>query len=95
MLIVVMGYGGNMKGSRLVDVLDDMDKLDKVFWDKVFTKMSLLLTHMEKAKGNYDIDDPEIRWVSDRIEYWNNDSRVLTKNEMLSANLYWKTYKNK
>jgi hypothetical protein len=84
-----------MKGSRLVDVLDDMDKLDRTFWNKVFAKMNTLLVAMETAKGNYNIDDPEIRWVSDRIEYWNKDSRILTKNEMLSANVYWKTYKNK
>ena len=84
-----------MKGSRLADVLDDNNLVDKTFWDKMFAKMNTLLVAMETAKGNYDIDDPEIRWVSDRIEYWNNDSRILTKNEMLSANVYWKTYKNK
>ena len=43
-------------------------------------------------KGDYDIDDPEIRWVDDRIKYWQTDDRILTKNEMLTANLYWKTY---
>lgn len=80
-----------MKGSRLVDVLDDT-VLDKPFWDSMFAKMNTLLVAMEKAKGNYDIDDPEIRWVSDRIEYWNSEERVLTKNEMLTANVYWKTY---
>ena len=81
-----------MKGSRLVDVLDDT-VLDKPFWDSMFAKMNTLLVAMEKAKGNYDIDDPEIRWVSDRIEYWNSEERVLTKNEMLTANVYWKKYK--
>ena len=81
-----------MKGSRLVDVLDDT-VLDKPFWDSMFAKMNTLLVAMEKAKGNYDIDDHEIRWVSDRIEYWNSEERVLTKNEMLTANVYWKKYK--
>ena len=80
-----------MKGTRLVDVLDDT-VLDRTFWEKVFAKMGLLQAHMEKAKGNYDIDDPEIRWVSDRIEYWNSEERILSKDEMLTANLYWKTY---
>tara|TARA_B100000287_G_scaffold274716_1_gene258733 strand:- start:76 stop:321 length:246 start_codon:yes stop_codon:yes gene_type:complete len=81
-----------MKGSRLVDVLDDT-VLDTEFWNKMFAKMNTLLVTMETAKGNYDIDDPEIRWVSDRIEYWNSDQRVLTSHEMEQANHYWKKYK--
>tara|TARA_B100001250_G_scaffold413806_1_gene449223 strand:- start:2592 stop:2840 length:249 start_codon:yes stop_codon:yes gene_type:complete len=80
-----------MKGSRLVDVLDDT-VLNTEFWNKVFAKMNTLLVAMETAKGNYDIDDPEIRWVSDRIEYWNSEERVLTKSEMQVGNLYWKKY---
>ena len=78
-------------GNRLVDILDTEDGLEK--WKQIFAKMNILLVHMESKKGNYDIDDPEIRWVSDRIEYWNNDKRKLSKNEMLTANLYWKKYK--
>ena len=80
-----------MKSSRLVDILDVEDGLE--FWNKIFTKMNTLLVQMESKKGNYDIDDPEIRWVSDRIEYWNNDKRKLNKNEMLTANSFWKKYK--
>ena len=78
-------------GNKLVDILDVEDGLEK--WKKIFAKMNTLLVHMESKKGNYDIDDPEIRWVADRIEYWNNDKRKLSKNEMLTANLYWKIYK--
>ena len=63
------------------------------FWNKIFAKMNTLLVQMESKKGNYDIDDPEIRWDSDRIEYWNNDKRKLDKNEMLTANTFWKQYK--
>ena len=81
-----------MKGTRLVDILDDT-LVDRTFWEKIFAKMGLLQAHMEKAKGNYDIDDPEIRWVSDRIEYWNSEERILSKDEMLAANVYWKKYK--
>tara|TARA_B100001094_G_C17840723_1_gene627796 strand:- start:202 stop:447 length:246 start_codon:yes stop_codon:yes gene_type:complete len=81
-----------MKGSRLKDVLDDT-LVDRTFWEKVFAKMGLLQAHMEKSKGNYDIDDPEIRWVSDRIEYWNSEERILSKDEMVHANQYWKKYK--
>ena len=80
-----------MKGKRLKDVLDDK-LVDKPFWDSMFAKMNTLLVAMETAKGNYDIDDPEIRWVSDRIEYWNSEQRVLTKSEMQIGNLYWKKY---
>jgi hypothetical protein len=80
-----------MKGTRLKDVLDDK-ALNHKFWNGIFAKMNTLLVAMETAKGNYDIDDPEIRWVSDRIEYWNSEERILSKNEMLTANLYWKTY---
>ena len=80
-----------MKSSRLVDILDEKDELE--FWNKIFAKMNTLLVQMESKKGNYDIDDPEIRWVSDRIEYWNNDKRKLNKSEMLTANTFWKKYK--
>tara|TARA_B100000073_G_scaffold333330_1_gene324689 strand:+ start:65 stop:310 length:246 start_codon:yes stop_codon:yes gene_type:complete len=81
-----------MKGKRLKDVLDDK-LVDKPFWDSMFAKMNTLLVAMETAKGNYDIDDPEIRWVSDRVEYWNSEERILTKDEMQTANMYWKKYK--
>ena len=86
-----MGCGGNMKGSRLVDVLDDT-VLDTKFWNKIFAKMNTLLVAMETAKGNYNIDDPEIRWVQDSIEGWDTTDRILDKNEMLTANMYWKKF---
>ena len=53
-----------MKSSRLVDVLDTEDGLE--FWNKMCAKMNILLIQMKSKKGNYDIDDPEIRCVSDR-----------------------------
>ena len=80
-----------MKGSRLVDVLDDT-VLDTKFWNKIFAKMNTLLVAMESVKGNYDIDDPEIRWVSDRVERWNDEERLLSKGEMEHANQYWRKY---
>ena len=82
-----------MKGKRLVDVLDDkgVGPEARKFWNKIFAKMNILLTKIEST--NQSIDDPELRWVSDRIEYWNAEERILTKNEMLSANVYWKKYK--
>ena len=84
-----MDCGGNMKGSRLVDVLDDT-VLDTKFWNGIFAKMNQLLIKIEAT--NPSIDDLELRWVSDRIEYWNSEQRVLTKSEMQIGNLYWKKY---
>ena len=78
-----------MKGSRLVDVLDDT-VLDIKFWNGIFAKMNQLLIKIEAT--NPSIDDLELRWVSDRIEYWNAEERILTKSEMQIANLYWKKY---
>ena len=78
-----------MKGSRLVDVLDDT-VLDIKFWNGIFAKMNQLLIKIEAT--NPSIDDLELRWVSDRIEYWNSEQRVLTKSEMQIGNLYWKKY---
>ena len=89
MVIVVTDCGGNMKGSRLVDVLDDT-VLDTKFWNGIFAKMNQLLIKIEAT--NPSIDDLELRWVSDRIEYWNSEQRVLTKSEMQIGNLYWKKY---
>ena len=83
-----------MKGSRLVDVLDDT-VLDKRFWNKIFFKMNNLLVAIETSKGpSMSIDDTEYRWVQDRLEYWESEERVLTKDEMQIGNLYWKKYKN-
>ena len=84
-----MNCGVNMKGSRLVDVLDDT-VLDHKFWNGIFAKMNQLLIKIEAT--NPSIDDLELRWVSDRIEYWNSEERVLTKSEMQIGNLYWKKY---
>ena len=81
--------------SKKVDVLDDkgIDPKYREFWNKMFAKMNTLLVAMETSKGNYDIDDPEIRWVSDRIEYWNSEERIMSSEEMSVANHYWKKYK--
>ena len=80
-----------MKGSRLIDVLDDK-VLNKPFWDKMFKKMRLLLIKIENT--NPSIDDGDLRWVSDRCEYYESEERILTKEEMEIANLYWNKYKN-
>ena len=80
-----------MKGSRLVDVLDDKPTFQK--WREIFGKMRKLGTAIEMSKGpGMSIDDTEYRWVNDRIEYFDNDKRLLTKEEMQTANELWKKY---
>ena len=81
-----------MKGTRLVDVLDDqgVGPEAREFWNKIFSKLVLLVDKIEAT--NPSIDDPELRWCTDRVEYWNSEERILNKQEMQIANLYWKKY---
>ena len=80
-----------MKGTRLVDVLDDKPTFQK--WREIFGKMRKLGTAIEMSKGpGMSIDDTEYRWVNDRIEYFDNDKRLLTKREMEHANELWNKY---
>ena len=83
-----------MKGTRLKDVLDDKP-INKEYWDRVFGKLKKLGTAIEMYYGPHmDIDNVEYRWVQDRIEYYEKDKRLLTKDEMQTANELWKKYKN-
>ena len=80
-----------MKGSRLVDVLDDKPTFQK--WREIFGKMRKLGTAIEMFHGpNMNIDDLDYRWVNDRIEYFDKNKRLLTKEEMNKANELWKKY---
>ena len=80
-----------MKGTRLKDVLDDKPTFQK--WREIFGKMRKLGTAIEMSKGpGMSIDDLDYRWVNDRIEYFDNDKRLLTKDEMQTANELWKKY---
>ena len=82
-----------MKGTRLKDVLDDKP-INKEYWDTIFGKLKKLATAIEMYYGpSMDIDNVESRWVNDRIEYYEAEERLLTKDEMLAANVYWKKYK--
>ena len=79
--------------KRLKDVLDDKPAFQK--WREIFGKMRKLGTAIEMSKGpGMSIDDTEYRWVNDWIEYFDNDKRLLTKDEMQTANELWKKYKN-
>ena len=80
-----------MKGSRLVDVLDE--KIDKSKWDIIFGKLKKLGTAIEMYFGpSMNIDNMDYRWVNDRIEYFDKNKRLLTKEEMTIANNLWKKY---
>jgi len=80
-----------MKGSRLVDVLDDKPTFQK--WREIFGKMRRLGTAIEMFHDpSMNIDDLDYRWVNDRIEYFDKNKRLLTKEEMNKANELWKKY---
>ena len=85
-----------MKGTRLVDVLDELgtDPKHREKWNIIFGKLKKLGTAIEMYYGtSMDIDNVEYRWVNDRIEYYEAEERLLNKQEMQIANLYWKKYK--
>ena len=74
-----------MKGSK--------SKIDRKFWDIIFGKLKKLGTAIEMYYGgDMDIDNQEYRWIDDRIKYYEKNDRLLTKQEMSIANLYWKKY---
>ena len=84
-----------MKGTRLKDVLDDKP-INKEYWDTIFGKLKKLATAIEMYYGSsMSIDNVEYRWVQDRIEYYEKDKRLLTKEEMTTANEMWKKYGTK
>ena len=85
-----------MKGTRLKDVLDDKKLFQKEKWDMIFGKLKKLGTAIEMYYGSsMSIDNVEYRWVNDRIEYYEKDKRLLTKEEMTTANEMWKKYGTK
>ena len=75
-----------MKGTRLVDVLDEkgVGPEAREFWNKIFGKLKILVDLIERT--NPSIDDSDLRWCTDRIEYWNSEERLLSKDEMDTAN---------
>ena len=63
---------------------------NKTFWDLMFKKMRLLLIKIERT--NPSIDDTDLRWVSDRCEYYESEERILSKDEMLVANNLYRKF---
>jgi len=81
-----------MKKTRLKDVLDDKP-VDIKRWRELFGKMRKLATLIEMVRGpEMNIDDVDYRWVDDRIKYFDNDNRLLSKDEMIAANRLWNKY---
>jgi hypothetical protein len=68
-------------------------KFNKSKWDMIFGKLKKLGTAIEMKKGpQMNIDDVQYRWVNDRIEYYESEDRLLTKEEMQMANNLWTKY---
>ena len=66
---------------------------NKTFWDSVFAKLRKLGTQIEMKLGSsMNIDDVDYRWVNDRIEYYDKDERLLSKDEMLVANNLYRKF---
>ena len=85
------------KGSKDLDsgVVDDK-VFNKDKWNMIFGKLKKLGTAIEMYYGSsMSIDNVEYRWVNDRIEYYEKDKRLLTKEEMTTANEMWKKYGTK
>ena len=84
-----------MKGTRLVDVLDELgtDPKHREKWNIIFGKLKKLGTAIEMYYGSsMDIDNLDYRWVDDRIKHFDERKRLLTKEEMTIANNLWKKY---
>ena len=62
-------------------------EFDKSLWDMVFGKLKKLGTAIEMYWGpGMNIDDVDYRFVCDRIEYYEAEDRLLTKEEMKMVN---------
>ena len=80
-----------MKSKRLVDVLDDNTVLGKNM-AAIYDKFVILYQRMEDT--NPDMDNIELRWVENRIEDMEDGGKP-TKNDLMTANLYWNKWETK
>ena len=103
MLIVVMDYGRNISSNRLIDILDDDEKLNNLNEDyhyrqSVFPRLEKLrkLIWDENIAGiTNDEQDKDLNFVQDLKSYLNNTPhRRITKLEMKTCNQLWRKYKN-
>ena len=82
-----MVCGENMPTKKLIDIIDEMNIKE----DKILNKF-LELSKLIESK-NPSMDDSELRWVMNKLDEL-CDKKKLTKNDLLTANLYWKKYNN-
>lgn len=103
MLIVVMDYGRDMPSNRLIDILDDDEKLNNLNEDyhyrqSVFPRLEKLrkLIWDENIAGiTNDEQDKDLNFVQDLKSYLNTTPhRRITKSEMKKCNQLWRKYKN-
>ena len=103
MLIVVMDYGRNMSSNRLIDILDDDEKLNNLNEDyhyrqSVFPRLEKLRKVIwdENIAGiTNDEQDKDLNFVQDLKSYLNTTPpRRITKSEMKKCNQLWRKYKN-
>jgi len=86
--------------NKLIDILDDEKKVDGMNADyhykqSIVPRLEKLDKNMKKAKGNYDIDDIEIRYLESLLETLSeNPSHRLTADNMKECNQLWGKYKN-
>ena len=86
MVIVVMGCGENMPGSKkLIDIIDEMNMKESTILDKFNKLIKLILSF------NPSIDNVELRWVEERINRFNS-GKQLTKQDLKTANTIWKKW---
>jgi hypothetical protein len=85
--------------NKLIDILDDEKKVadlneDYHYRQSIVPRLEKLDKNMKKAKGNYDIDDIEIRYLESLLETLSeNPSHRLTADNMKKCNDLWKKYK--
>ena len=82
-----MVCGENMPTKKLIDIIDEMNMKENKILDK-FLELSKLM-----ESKNPSMDDSELRWVMNKLDEL-GDNKKLTKNDLLTANLYWKKYNN-
>ena len=76
-----------MPTKKLIDIIDEMNFKE----NEVLNKLGRLLRLISST--NPSMDDPELRWVMNKLDEL-GDKKKLTKNDLLTANLYWKKYNN-
>ena len=76
-----------MPTKKLIDIIDAMNLKENKILDK-FLELSKLI-----ESKNPSMDDSELRWVMNKLDEL-GDKKKLTKNDLLTANLYWKKYNN-